>query len=121
MHPQSLKLLPYIHGLGEDTITRSVTNAGMDRLTDFGTKLIYSLLFFSKERVDVKIQIFYILVENILFPVKSFFGLKLSMLFVVVFSGHIQYLSTIIKDDRRHFRKTFGVQYILDVIKFHYW
>ncbi|KAL4217498.1 Neurobeachin-like protein 1 [Mactra antiquata] len=34
--------------------------------------------------------------------------------------GHIQYLSTIIKDDRRHFRKMFGVQYILDVIRSHY-
>ncbi|XP_052812655.1 neurobeachin-like protein 1 isoform X3 [Mya arenaria] len=34
--------------------------------------------------------------------------------------GHIQYLSTIIKDDRRHFRKMFGVQYILDVIRTFY-
>ncbi|KAK3582874.1 hypothetical protein CHS0354_012486 [Potamilus streckersoni] len=34
--------------------------------------------------------------------------------------GHIQYLSTIIKDDRRHFRKIFGVQYMLDVIRSHY-
>lgn len=34
--------------------------------------------------------------------------------------GHIQYLSTIIKDDRRHFRKLFDVQYLLDVIRSHY-
>ncbi|KAK3083537.1 hypothetical protein FSP39_025014, partial [Pinctada imbricata] len=34
--------------------------------------------------------------------------------------GHIQYLSTIIKDDRRFFRKKFGVQYILDVIRTYY-
>lgn len=34
--------------------------------------------------------------------------------------GHIQYLSTIIKDDRKFFRKKFGVQFLLDVIRKHY-
>ncbi|ESO94157.1 hypothetical protein LOTGIDRAFT_232423 [Lottia gigantea] len=34
--------------------------------------------------------------------------------------GHIQYLNTIIKDDRKYFRKKYGVQYILDVIKTYY-
>ncbi|XP_021366386.1 neurobeachin-like protein 1 isoform X2 [Mizuhopecten yessoensis] len=34
--------------------------------------------------------------------------------------GHIQYLSTIIKDDRKYFRKKFGVQYILDVVRTYY-
>eukprot|EP00095_Tigriopus_kingsejongensis_P009861 snap_masked-scaffold853_size88743-processed-gene-0.4 protein:Tk09861 transcript:snap_masked-scaffold853_size88743-processed-gene-0.4-mRNA-1 annotation:"neurobeachin-like protein 1 isoform x3" len=34
--------------------------------------------------------------------------------------GHIQYLSTIIKDDRKLFRKKFGVQFLLDVIRKHY-
>lgn len=34
--------------------------------------------------------------------------------------GHIQYLSTIIKDDRKFFRKKFGVQFFLDVIRKHY-
>ncbi|CAI9726854.1 1 isoform X1 [Octopus vulgaris] len=34
--------------------------------------------------------------------------------------GHIQYLATIIKDDRKHFRKKYGVQYILDVIRTYY-
>ncbi|CAH1788242.1 unnamed protein product [Owenia fusiformis] len=34
--------------------------------------------------------------------------------------GHIQYLSTIIKDDKKFFRKKFGVQYMLDVIRTYY-
>ena len=34
--------------------------------------------------------------------------------------GHIQYLSTLIKSDRKYFRKKFGVQYFLDVIRAHY-
>ncbi|XP_055643375.1 neurobeachin-like protein 1 isoform X2 [Toxorhynchites rutilus septentrionalis] len=31
--------------------------------------------------------------------------------------GHVQYISTIIKDDRKYFRKYFGTQYLLDVIQ----
>jgi hypothetical protein len=34
--------------------------------------------------------------------------------------GHIQYLSTLIKDDRKFFRKKFGIQFFLDVIRIHY-
>lgn len=34
--------------------------------------------------------------------------------------GHIQYLSTIIKDDKKAFRKKYGVQYFLDVIRGYY-
>ena len=34
--------------------------------------------------------------------------------------GHVQYISTIVKDDRKFFRKKFGVQFLLDVIKKHY-
>ncbi|BFZ22107.1 hypothetical protein BsWGS_25146 [Bradybaena similaris] len=34
--------------------------------------------------------------------------------------GHIQYLSTIIKDDRKYFRKKYGVQFLLDVIRAYY-
>ncbi|XP_012936084.1 neurobeachin-like protein 1 [Aplysia californica] len=34
--------------------------------------------------------------------------------------GHIQYLSTIIKDDRKYFRKKYGVQFFLDVIRTYY-
>uniref|UniRef100_T1J5I8 BEACH domain-containing protein n=1 Tax=Strigamia maritima TaxID=126957 RepID=T1J5I8_STRMM len=34
--------------------------------------------------------------------------------------GHIQYLSTIIKDNRRYFRKKYGVQFFLDVIRHYY-
>lgn len=31
--------------------------------------------------------------------------------------GHVQYLSTIIKDDKLYFRKKYGIQFFLDVIK----
>uniref|UniRef100_A0A8I3WF73 Neurobeachin like 1 n=1 Tax=Callithrix jacchus TaxID=9483 RepID=A0A8I3WF73_CALJA len=34
--------------------------------------------------------------------------------------GHIQYLSTIIKDSRRVFRKKFGVQFLLDTLRIYY-
>ncbi|XP_053679026.1 neurobeachin-like protein 1 [Anopheles nili] len=34
--------------------------------------------------------------------------------------GHVQYISTIIKDDRKYFRKHFGIQYLLDVIQEHF-
>ncbi len=34
--------------------------------------------------------------------------------------GHVQYVSTIVRDDRKFFRKKFGVQFLLDVIKKHY-
>lgn len=31
--------------------------------------------------------------------------------------GHVQYISTIIKDDKKYFRKKYGIQFFLDVIK----
>ncbi|XP_043931342.1 neurobeachin-like protein 1 [Protopterus annectens] len=34
--------------------------------------------------------------------------------------GHIQYLSTIIKDNRKLFRKKYGVQFLLDTVRVHY-
>lgn len=34
--------------------------------------------------------------------------------------GHVQYLSNLIREDRVYFRKKYGSQYILDVIKQHY-
>uniref|UniRef100_A0A5F8H4S1 Neurobeachin like 1 n=1 Tax=Monodelphis domestica TaxID=13616 RepID=A0A5F8H4S1_MONDO len=34
--------------------------------------------------------------------------------------GHIQYISTIIKDSRRAFRKKYGVQFLLDTLRIHY-
>lgn len=34
--------------------------------------------------------------------------------------GHVQYLSNLIHEDRHSFRKKYGPQYLLDVIKQHY-
>lgn len=34
--------------------------------------------------------------------------------------GHIQYICTIIKDDRKYFRKKYGIQFFLDVIRQYY-
>uniref|UniRef100_A0A7N6A220 Neurobeachin-like protein 2 n=1 Tax=Anabas testudineus TaxID=64144 RepID=A0A7N6A220_ANATE len=34
--------------------------------------------------------------------------------------GHIQYLSTVIKDNRKQFRKKYGVQFLLDTIRLYY-
>ncbi|XP_063234189.1 neurobeachin-like protein 1 isoform X2 [Bacillus rossius redtenbacheri] len=34
--------------------------------------------------------------------------------------GHVQYISTVIRDDRKFFRKRYGVQFLLDVIRQHY-
>jgi hypothetical protein len=32
----------------------------------------------------------------------------------------VQYISTVIKDDRKYFRKKYGVQFLLDVIRQYY-
>lgn len=34
--------------------------------------------------------------------------------------GHIQYICTIIKDDRKYFRKKYGIQFFLDIIRQYY-
>uniref|UniRef100_A0A8C7YWS5 Neurobeachin-like 1 n=1 Tax=Oryzias sinensis TaxID=183150 RepID=A0A8C7YWS5_9TELE len=34
--------------------------------------------------------------------------------------GHIQYMSTVIKDDRKQFRRKYGVQFLLDTVRLHY-
>nr|XP_033801863.1 neurobeachin-like protein 1 isoform X2 [Geotrypetes seraphini] len=34
--------------------------------------------------------------------------------------GHIQYISTIIKDSRKLFRKKYGIQFLLDTLRIHY-
>ncbi|KAJ9577825.1 hypothetical protein L9F63_025312, partial [Diploptera punctata] len=34
--------------------------------------------------------------------------------------GHVQYISTVIKDDRKYFRKRYGIQFLLDVIRQYY-
>ncbi|XP_014667639.1 PREDICTED: neurobeachin-like protein 1 [Priapulus caudatus] len=34
--------------------------------------------------------------------------------------GHIQYLSTIVKDERKYFRKKYGVQYLFDFVRTYY-
>ena len=35
-------------------------------------------------------------------------------------SGHVQYLSNLVREDRLYFRKKYGSQYILDMVKQHY-
>jgi len=37
--------------------------------------------------------------------------------FCILLAGHIQYLHTLIKEDRRYFHKKYGVQYLLDVLR----
>ncbi|XP_069696226.1 neurobeachin-like protein 1 isoform X2 [Periplaneta americana] len=34
--------------------------------------------------------------------------------------GHVQYISTVIKDDRKYFRKRYGIPFLLDVIRQYY-
>jgi len=36
---------------------------------------------------------------------------------LILITGHIQYLHTLIKEDRRYFHKKYGVQYLLDVLR----
>lgn len=35
-------------------------------------------------------------------------------------SGHIQYVSSIVREHRQKLRKKYGVQFILDVLRVHY-
>lgn len=41
-------------------------------------------------------------------------------LFLSSHEGHIQYMSTVIKDNRKQFRKKHGVQFLLDTIRLYY-
>lgn len=34
--------------------------------------------------------------------------------------GHVQYLANLVREDRRTFRRKYGVQYLLDVVRQHY-
>ncbi len=47
------------------------------------------------------------------------FLLRLTRLFSPV-KGHIQYMSTVIKDNRKQFRKKYGVQFLLDTVRLYY-
>jgi len=38
----------------------------------------------------------------------------------ILLAGHIQYLNTLIKADRRYFHKKYGVQYLLDVLRMYF-
>ena len=51
------------NGLGEDTITRTVTDGRTDRLTDFGTKI--NIPYFSNEKEGITKRKQYILKETI--------------------------------------------------------
>lgn len=44
----------------------------------------------------------------------------IAKIFFILFLGHIQYISTIIKDERKIYRKRYGVQFFLDTIRRHY-
>lgn len=54
--------------------------------------------------------------EFIYIPNMSFYPSVL----LVLLAGHIQYLSSILKDHKQRIRKKYGVQYILDSIRMHY-
>ena len=49
---------------------------------------------------------------------KSF--IYFSSFFLNCYAGHIQFINTIVKDDRKYFRKTYGVQFVLDTIRSFY-
>jgi hypothetical protein len=39
---------------------------------------------------------------------------------LTLLTGHVQYISTVIKDDRKFFRKKYGISFLLDVIRQYY-
>ena len=78
--------------------------------------LLFDFRLWSRSSVDVrkgKVQLSLNLSSHVL-VLKSFSA----VLFLV--SEHIQYLHTIIKDDKTLFRKKYGVQFVLDVIRTFY-
>lgn len=40
--------------------------------------------------------------------------------FLLCFLGHVQYISSVLKDDRKYYRKKYGIQFLLDVIRQYY-
>lgn len=40
--------------------------------------------------------------------------------FICHTEGHIQYMSTVVKDSRKQFRKKYGVQFLLDTTRLYY-
>ncbi|KAL5292423.1 NBEAL1 family protein [Megaselia abdita] len=59
------------------------------------------------------------LLESFYLEVVFNFAIWSRMQFQIVL-GHVQYISTMIKGDRKYFRKKFGVQYFLDVLRMYY-
>lgn len=62
--------------------------------------------------VNQFVEYFY---ENLVFNFKIW---SRAMFQIII--GHVQYLQTLIKSDRKRFRKKFGVQFMLDAIRLHF-
>lgn len=78
-----------------------------------GTHLLIESIQNQKPSANMK------LLENLYLEIVFNFAIWSKMQFQIVL-GHVQYISTMIKGDRKYFRKKFGVQYFLDVLRMYY-
>uniref|UniRef100_A0AAG5CUG9 DUF4704 domain-containing protein n=1 Tax=Anopheles atroparvus TaxID=41427 RepID=A0AAG5CUG9_ANOAO len=88
-----------------------------ERLFDVNVLMAVQLLIESiqNEMPSGNMELLHVLLRDLVFN----FRIWAKAQFQIVI-GHIQYISTIIKDDRKYFRRHFGIQYHLDVIQEHF-
>ncbi|XP_055544656.1 neurobeachin-like protein 1 isoform X1 [Wyeomyia smithii] len=85
-----------------------------ENLFDVNVLMAIQLLVESvqNEMPSANMELLHVLYKDLVFN----FRIWIRAQFQIVI-GHVQYISTIIKDDRKYFRKHFGTQFILDVIQ----
>ncbi|KFB43539.1 AGAP003395-PA-like protein [Anopheles sinensis] len=98
-------------------IVSSLLQQCNERLFDVNVLMAVQLLIESiqNEMPSGNMELLHVLLRDLVFN----FRIWAKAQFQIVI-GHIQYISTIIKDDRKYFRRHFGIQYMLDVIQEHF-
>ncbi|GAB6029770.1 Neurobeachin-like protein 1 [Chamberlinius hualienensis] len=102
---------PLINSNGVATIGLLLKNIPCN-LIDVNLLMAVQLLMENIIRKDSDVSLCHAFYQYILFDFKIW-----SRSTFTVQIGHIQHLSTIIKDDRKYFRKKYGIRYLLDVMR----
>uniref|UniRef100_A0A670XQ79 Neurobeachin like 1 n=1 Tax=Pseudonaja textilis TaxID=8673 RepID=A0A670XQ79_PSETE len=107
----------FLHPVNQDNLihTHGIATLGVllqkvpSRFMDVNVLMAVQLLI-EQVSVEKNVQLLQQMHQHLLFDFRL----------LISFLGHIQYLSTIIKDSRRLFRKKYGVQFLLDTLRIYY-
>lgn len=105
--------------LGTDTLAvigmmlKKISTVYFDVNALMATHLLIESIQNQKQSANIK------LLESLYVEVVFNFAIWSRTQFQIVL-GHVQYISTMIKADRKYFRKKFGVQFFLDVLRMYY-